>query len=648
MSWFFAVWVGLIGLFSPAYAVDTKGAEDNLKSKKAEEAAKEMTEAEKEAEKKKKEKVARVVVLKWAGVKATDYTDTTVQRIVRSVIARPDAQFYPEVDLYQNGRKVKDKTVVPAMQPATVPVQNIARVRQAVDEISGVPWNALQPDQWGLKAGEMRDLTENIWFVERVELREPLFLLYAQIGRAADSQNQNIPPFYEQIGAQAVNYYFYLAATLAFQDPALMNKLTDQELNANVGFILQQLQQGAYPTLRIDFQQEGQDFDAETFNKSYEIYLNGIVTEPNDRGQMEIFLGRTDIYLKRKDSGHGLSERLEVTKLEDGIQFVWDTARKKMGVDFINQLFLHPNECTPALDGDILTYLAIYAKIHEKAEIYIAVPEDGNPNKTKVWRYDRPSATLQLVGGGDDGFPVRFAILGSVGIMYSGMQPSVDTSVTTVEDPTTFDPQSEALSRGDVALASGYVPIDLELRGHYNRLMVNVGVEPGFNTAGTFTERYWMHGNEDGSAIIDESAVVNDGLGTGTYRPFDPETDGDAKVKNVGTPVYNEALINRNVYMGISAVLGRDAGMGFGPHLGARVGWDNLPHGLQTTAHAGWTFQPPILKASKNGRVHLLIDVDLRGGVVWPFSNSVWHTTNKLGINAMPVFGLTAGAGVTF
>lgn len=648
MSWFFAVWMGLIGFFGTAHAVDTKGAEDNLKNKKAEEQKAEMTEAEKEAEKKKKEKIARVVVLKWNGVRATDYTDTTVQRIVRSVIARPDAQFYPEVDLYQNGRKVKDKTVVPAMQPATVPVQNITRVRQAVDEISGVPWNALQPDQWGLKAGELRDLTEQLWFVDRVELREPLFLLYAQIGRAADSQNQNIPPFYEQIGAQAVNYYFFLAATLAYQDPALMNKLTDQELNANVGFILQQLQQGAYPTLKIDFEPEGQDFDPDEFNKVYEVYLNGIVTEPSDRGQMEVFFGRTDIYLKRKDSGHGLSERLEVTKLEDKIYFVQQTARKKMGIDFINQLFLHPNECTPALDGDILNYLAIYAKIHEKAEIYIAVPEDGNPNKTKVWRYDRPSATLQLVGGGNDGFPVRFAILGSVGIMYNAVTPSFDSTVSTPEDPTTFDPVTEAQNRGGATLASAYVPIDFELRGHYNRLMVNLGVEPGFNTAGNFTERYWMRGNEEGSAIIDESAVVNDGTGTGTFRPYDVTTDDGAKVKSVGTPVYNEALINRNVYIGMSAVLGRDAGMGFGPHLGGRVGWDNLPHALQTTAHAGWTFEPPVLKQKRNGRVHLLVDVDLRGGVMWPFSHSIWHTENNLGVNALPVFGITVGAGVTF
>ena len=59
MSWFFALWLSLIGLFGPAHAIDTKAAEEGLKDKKAEAQAKEMTEAEKEAEKKKKEKTAK-------------------------------------------------------------------------------------------------------------------------------------------------------------------------------------------------------------------------------------------------------------------------------------------------------------------------------------------------------------------------------------------------------------------------------------------------------------------------------------------------------------------------------------------------------------------------------------------------------------
>ena len=48
---------------------------------------------------------------------------------VKSRIARPEAQFFPEVDLYQNGRKVKDRTVTPANQPAHVPETNLGKIR---------------------------------------------------------------------------------------------------------------------------------------------------------------------------------------------------------------------------------------------------------------------------------------------------------------------------------------------------------------------------------------------------------------------------------------------------------------------------------------------------------------------------------------
>ena len=44
MSWFFALWLSLIGLFGPAHAIDTKAAEEGLKDKKAEAQAKEITE----------------------------------------------------------------------------------------------------------------------------------------------------------------------------------------------------------------------------------------------------------------------------------------------------------------------------------------------------------------------------------------------------------------------------------------------------------------------------------------------------------------------------------------------------------------------------------------------------------------------------
>lgn len=616
----------------------------DAKSKEEKEEA--MTAAEKEAERKRKEKLARVIVLKWPDNKSVDYTDTTIQRNVKSRIARPDAQFFPEVDLYQNGRKVRDKTVVPAMQPAGVPDQNLQRVRAAVDEVSTIPWNGMQPDQWGIKAQELRDMVELVWFVDKVDQREPLFLLYSQIGRAADNQNQSVPPFYEQIGNNPVNYYHYLAATMAFQDPALMSKLTDQELNGQISFILQQLQQGAYPTLKIDFETEGEDFDADKFAESYEIYLNGIKTDPSDDGQMDIFLGRTDIYLKRTDSGHGLSERLEVSKLEDKIYFVRDTARKKMGVDFIQQLFEHPNECTPALDGDILNYLAIYAKIHEKSEIYIAVPQYGNPNRVWVWRYDRPSANLQLVGGGADGFPVRFAIVAMGGVMYNDAVPAFNKDVTdeTLAEQTSAPgtlPGVEDVA--ELELNPAYVPVNFELRGHYNRLMVAIGAEFGFNANAdsVWVEKYFLPGNEDAEVSQLEPVEVE----TDEDLDGDPDTVDTVTEYRGKTLLYNRAAINRNLYLGASVVLGRDAGIGFGPRIGARIGWSNVPHALQTTAHVGWAFAPPGVKALGD-RVRPFVDVDGRVGVAWPFTNSLAHYTDP--VTVAPVFGLVAGVGTTF
>lgn len=604
---------------------------------------KKQTEAEKAAEQKRKEKLARVIVLKWQGTD-TDYTDANVQRIVKSRIQRPDAQFFPDVDLYQEGRKVKDNTVVPAMQPAVVPSQNIARVMDAVDDVARVPYNQWSPSDWGLKAQELAAMVELLWFVDRVELREPLFLLYAQIGRAAENQNEVIPPFYEQVGFQAVNYYYYLAAMLAFQDPSLMSKLTDQDLNASISQYLTMMQQGAFPTLKINFEQDGIDFNPDDFKTKYEIYLNGLAVEPDEQGELDIFLGRTDIYLKRADSGHGLSERLEVTKLEGKRYFVRDVARKKMGLDLIEQLFLHLNECTPQLDDMILNYLAIYAKIHEKAEIYIAVPKEGNPNKTQIWRYDRATASLSKVAGGDDSFPVHFAVQMSGGIAWSGFAASVA--------PPEEDDVAAQATAGELAFTPGnyldfeaipaYVPVNFELRGHYNRLMIGVGVEAGINTDAAFVDRYILPGNED-AVVYDNGNDKYDNPKAGDSFQFQ-----DEKVDEENPPDWAQSLhyetANRNLYLTGGVVLGRDAGLGLGPRIAARVGWTNLPYALQTTAHFGWSFAIP---GGPTGRIRPYVDIDGRAGAVFPFVPSLYHQSADTDVPVSPIFGLTAGIGTT-
>lgn len=638
------VFLAFLSFWTPAYASTpgTSAADEGvaLKKKSKEEQQEEISDAEKEAERKRKEKLARVIVLKWPDT-STDYKDETVRRNVKSRIARPDALFFPEVDLYQNGRKVKDRTVVPAMQPAIVPTANKAVVMDAVDDIASVPWNAKRPEEWGLKAQELLALSEQLWFVDRVELREPMFLLYAQIGRAAENQNFAAPPFYEQIGNFAVNYYFYLAATLAYQEPALMSKLTDQELNASIGVYLGQLQQGAFPTLKVDFEQENQ-YDETEFNNDYEVLVNGLPVEIDSNAQIDAFAGRTDIYLKRKDAGHGLSERLEVAKLDDKFYFVRDVARKRMGIDFIQQLFLHKNECVPEVDGDILNYLAIYQKLHEKAEVYIAVPETGNPNKVWIWRYDRNSAQLNLVGGGPDGFPVRFALVSSVGLLFNGAQVTVDTSLDAGEAEATqdvgnFTTADGLRSRVDKDLKNAAIPVTFALRGHYNRLMVELGAEFGYNSDddGLWVERYYLPKHQS------------------EYDTIVARPGGDDGVDSNGDPVeaYHYTEWNRYMYMGVGVVLGRDAGLGFGPRFALKSGWTNLPHAWQTTGHFGWAYQPPI--GEFGGRFRPLVDADFRGGVSLAAKNSLQRdiasdeTLDEEGI-VMPVFGLTAGIGFTF
>jgi len=590
------------------------------RKKSQEEQDEEKSRAEEEEERKRKETLARVIVLKWPDT-STDFQSESVQRDVRSRTASPEAMFFPEVDLFQNGRKVPDRTVIPALQPAIVPDSNVPAVMRMAQGTLALPWNALQPVQWGLKANELMDMADMIWFVDRVELREPLFLLYAAIGWAGENQNNAVPPFYQQVGAFAVNYHWYLAAQLASQEPTLLSALTNPDVASSIGYYLEQLQRGAFPSFKVDFEQED-FFDEDDFSGAWEVMLSGIPVEIGRTGQLDVFLGRTDIYLKRKDTGHGMSERLEVLKLEEKVYFVLDVARKLMGKAFIDQLFLYKNECTPEVDGDILNFLAIYQKMHPKADVYIAVPEAGNPNKVWVWRYDKRSGQLSLVGGGPDGFPVRFAALFSTGVLHNG-------GTVTVPDVAGSDPDPTAIISGvtpDYDLSTSTVPFNFEFRMHYNRLMVNMGLEYGANVA------------EDANGFIEYHDLHNEPKGSGAMV-----VDAD------GNQLLHQTSFNRYTYWGVAGVLGSDAGLGFGPRVGARVGWTNLPHAVQATLNAGWAIQPPVGEFS--GRLRPLVDVDARIGQLFPLNRSILLERNEAGTLARSdvlVFGLTLGAGFTF
>ncbi|MEC8424259.1 MAG: hypothetical protein VX000_10815, partial [Myxococcota bacterium] len=345
------------------------------------------------------------------------------------------------------------------------------------------------------------------------------------------------------------------------------------------------------------------------------------------------FLGRTDIYMKRKDTGHGLSERLEVTKLEDKAYFVREVAHKRMGIEFIDQLFLNPNACIPDLDGDILTYLAIYQKLHPKADVFIAVPHQGKVNDPYIWAYDKNAAQLKLISGGTDGFPVRFALVFSTGLLYSKGGVSVDDDF----DDSLAPGRVLDANRINPELDAGTLPFDFELRGHWNRLMVNLGAEFGKNVGADgdqWVDYYQTPGNNKDESI----------------QTIDTETD---------EVVLNTRNWNRHLYMGAGVVMGPDAGIGFGPRIAAQFGWMNVPHSHQATLHFGWALQPPI--GNFGGRVRPLVDLDLRAGANIPYRRSLrydfWSEKEELerqGVpeehlrRAYPVFGGNLGVGFTF
>lgn len=650
------IFAALVVVAPPAFGAEALPAADPAPSTRAfkkkkdkqteEEKSEEEKRIEEEEERKRRELLARVIVLKWRDGRV-DSRDETVRSNVRSRIDRSEAMFFPEVDLYQNGRKVPDRTVIAANQPAIVPDTNIAAIEARALQVLSLPWDTYTTADWYGVASGLRETASSVWFIDRPELRKPVFLLYAAIGYAADNADNPGPPFFEGLGGETVNYYYYQAALLALGEPALVGHLAGYADPTNViEYLLGRLRQGGFPSYKIDFEQETV-YDPVEFDKDYEVLINGLPATLDANARTDLFLGRNDIYMRRNDTGHGLSERLEFTKLEDKAYFVRDVARKRMGIEFIDQLFLNPNACLPEVDGDILNYLAIYQKLHSKADIYIAAPKNDNPNKVWIWMYEKERAQLKYIGGGDDAFPVRFALLFSSGMLYNGASPVVDANLS---DESSLAPGDVASpNRFNVEKEPAMIPFEFELRGHYNRLMVNIGAEFGYNAGknAQFQEYYQTPGKQKEEDIY--TARHSD------CEPVVTAEDGEEVVsyRCDVTEVYNRRTFNRHLYLGAGIVLGRDAALGFGPRFAAQWGWTNMPHGWQTTGHFGWAIQPKFLP--HGDRVRPLIDLDLRAGMAIPRPRSLQFDLVQATKSSdqperliEPVLGATAGVGFTF
>jgi hypothetical protein len=453
---------------------------------------------------------------------------------------------------------------------------------------------------------------------------------------------------------------------------------TDSDLNTSITYLKDQIDSGAFAPATIAFDDREQEFDPKTFAAEYELFIDGIATTLTDPdGLLEVPRGRTDIYLRRPGDGHSLSDRYEQDKADNKFHFVMNNAQKRMGLDFQDQLMENPYECIPTIDGDILTYLSIYQKLHPAADVYIVVPYAGStaPGRLHLWRWDKVQAHLVLVQDNTGGFPVRFAALVSAGLAFGTVDyappenEELQANVENSSPDSPFEPAQAVDAFADVAPTIDGFPIDWQLRGHYNRLIVGIGLQykVGIPPQGADVAYADAYQTDEFSALKPASVPCTDAdkadINTGPESCFLESGGADPNgEKEVQVLALRERQMQRLVYGTLGVMLGRDAGSGFGPRGYLRYGWTNAPHAIDLTAHAGYTARvggSNKKDSDRTGRVRAILDVDFFGGVLLPFRNSIYMIIRSelsaqgksgfLRVGApFATFGFTAGAGLTF
>jgi hypothetical protein len=543
-------------------------------------------------------KGARVVVFAWEG-KPTDYTSAALIKNVKSRISRPDALFFPDVDIYQAGRFERVGDPTPGAERGVVPADVVAEIDKAVKAVTPIGWNKISEDEWSTKADELRALADKVWFIDRPDLRKPLFNLYVQIGRAAENAGLQSPPYYDQIGGNPVNYFWYLAGALAYAEPELLDGVKDAELKDSIDYYKSSLEAKRIPMASLSVK-SGDSFDAKAFAAEFKVMVNGLEVPIENNGLVKVPQGRIDFALVRTAGGFSMSESVEVK--DERIFLIRDTAKQKMGFDFVSQLVEHPSEASPAVKDEVLQFFAVYQKLHGDADIYVAIPQDGNANKVLLWRWDKNTSTIQRVLDDTGGFPVRFAAVVNTGAVFNAFKVNYTPADTEAITPPTAEP----------GITMAGIPFTAQLRVHYSRLMAVAGINSNFSVA------------KPEDAPDDYISTWVD-----SYQ-LDEDDEGFDGLK--------EPRLNTMPFLGVGVVLGKEAANGIGPRGWAQVGFQNVPHVIEPSIHGGLTTKGPL---EMGGRVKSLIDVDAFAGFGIPWGDTVYSGVQ---IN----FGLKAGVGLTF
>lgn len=639
-----AVMVAFVFWSEPAHAqgFDPLGsAQEAAQNKPSEDEAAAQERLERLQAKMGRDKATRVIVLPWPDTR-TNSESIALQTLVRNRIGRAGAKFYPEIDLYQEGRRRREdngQAVDPLNQPGAVPDSLLDSVRE---KIADARRRLGKANANAAIAGQLLPLVDEIWFNDRVATRQVLFDLYVTIGQATFNARDQTPPYFQMVGSERNNYFLYEAASMIWEEEQagveiVTGRMPGGDIGAYIRDIVQLINDGIHAPIPLAFNDRGV-FDPKKFTSNYKVIVNGLERIVDGDGIVMTPRGRVDLSLERSD-GFSMSERTDILGLEEKLYFPMEVARSKLGFDLLNQLMTNPEECAPELRPDTLATVATYATLHPKDEIYLVIPKGGSARDSYVWRWDPDQGVLAFMIDANRGFPVRFSALITTGIEFGGL--SLNKSAANRATNVGSTGPRLSLSPADVLSPEAVgIPIDIQLRGQFSRLMFGFGMTFAKNIApnagGQWTDRYQV----DGGTVIQPTDVAS----------ADTFTDVDGNSFKVSL---KQLDFSRTIYGLLGVIILKDATEGIGPRAYIKFGGANTPHVLEASGHLGMTADATFGKKTFKGRVAPLLDLDLFAGALIPYGDTLFRDSKKNDNDKFPplvspTFGLTLGVGMTF
>jgi hypothetical protein len=561
---------------------------------------------------------ARVV---WLGESPPD---SLAVRAARARLGRPDLVVVARADLYQEGRRALrswGEVVPPQAQVGAVPSSTLARVAGEVAR-----WRADRRADPQDVADAALALTEELWFVDRAEVRDALFevhLLGAEAVRRLRSQE---PPYFQVVGLEHVNWPAYQAAAMLWEaregGEELLSRVPRGEVRSDLEAIVSAIDAGLHPLVPVAFHLGGR-FDAEAFADEHVVVINGREHVVPRDGVVRVPRGRIDVFLRR-DDGFGLSDRVEILRLDDRPWFVRETAAQHVGFELVGALRAYPGSCLPEVGAAARAALATYAALHPASELYLALPSPGGaaPGDLGLWRWVPEDASLLAHHEARAPSPVRWVLTASAGagVSAGGVAPDGFTGSDPLGEagasrPRLSDPAAAA------RLAMPEVLFGAAARLHWRRAFAELGLRFG---------------------------VAAGGIGQGAWRERYGTSVGVVAVSPAGDRAV-EALraspVRVEVAVAGGVVLGRNAWRGLGPRVGVRVSGSSVPRVVSPSLLLGWSVDPRAQPTA--ARVRPVVDVELSGGAGIPWGDTVFVTSAGRRI-LLPRVGLTVGGGVAW